>query len=497
KYMPYTLVKNLMVSGNIAEIGGDSKNLTILFSDIENFTPLSEKMPPRDLMLYLSEYFETATKIIIKNGGTVDKYIGDGILAFWGAPIDDKNHAIHCCNTALELQEAFKILNLKWRSEGKPEIMTRIGINTGNVVVGNIGSEDRLNYTVIGDQVNLASRMESLSKIYGTRIIVSEMLSAVVPLLAVLIFRNNSGLIYYLLASLILQGLITIAQYSIRAPFKIKFKINTYYWKELLRIGIPLLIYSASYSLITVSGRTIISIFYTTEVMGYYSLANNITAATLLGLNAVSWVIFPDILSRTHAGISNDLAAEVVHKVNNFYGTSVFLAVFGVILGLPILFYFLPQYKPASGVLSVLLLAQALFSISFGYNCVAIARKKQMKVAGISVLTTIIVTGLCLTAAILKMSFLWIGMAALFGAFIYTFLQARLGANLLNLGQSHGYLRSMLPWGSLAATLIFLVGIMAGYPTYAGLVAMSVFIFTNQHNFVLIRNFALQKFGKV
>jgi len=174
RYMPSALVKNLILSGKIAEVGGENKKITMLFSDIENFTHISEKMPPSDLMHYLSEYFEVATKIILNNGGTLDKYMGDGILAFWGAPIDDSEHALHCCKTALELQAAFKILNSNWRLEGKPELMTRIGINTGEVIVGNVGSEDRLNYTVIGDPVNLASRLESLNKTYGTYTMVSE-----------------------------------------------------------------------------------------------------------------------------------------------------------------------------------------------------------------------------------------------------------------------------------------------------------------------------------
>jgi O-antigen/teichoic acid export membrane protein len=328
------------------------------------------------------------------------------------------------------------------------------------------------------------------------RVAVSEMLSAVVPLLAVLIFRDES-LIDFLFAALILQGLITIAQYSIRAPFKIAFKFNFHYWKQLLTVGGPLLVYGASFSLITVSGRTIISIFYPAEIMGYYSLANNITAATLLGLNAVSWVVFPDILSRTHADIPDDVAAEVVQKVNNFYGTSVFLTVFGVILGLPVLFFFIPQYQPATGALSVLLLAQAIFSISFGYNCVAIARKKQMKVAGISVITTIIVTGLSLLAALLKMSFMWVAVAVLIGAFVYSLWQAHLGAHLLNMDRDGlGYLKSVLPWGSLAATLVFLVGILAGHPTPMGLFGMAIFVLANRQKLKLLQGFIGQKIGR-
>ena len=174
RYMPFTLVKNLMLSGKIAEVGGETKELTVLFSDIENFTPLSETMPPGDLMRYLSEYFEVATKVIINNHGTVDKYIGDGIMAFWGAPIDDTEHALHCCQAALDIQDALKKLNAKWRLEGKPELVTRIGISTGEVIVGNVGSEDRLSYTALGDRVNLAARLETLNKVYDTHLMVGE-----------------------------------------------------------------------------------------------------------------------------------------------------------------------------------------------------------------------------------------------------------------------------------------------------------------------------------
>lgn len=174
RYIPFTLVKDLVSSGKIAEVGGERKELTLLFSDIENFTPLSEKMPPEDLMQYLSEYFQVMTKIIIDAGGTVDKYIGDSVMAFWGAPLDDSKHALHACQAVIQLHKALESLNEKWHIEGKPEIRTRFGINTGQLVIGNVGSDDRLSYTALGDVVNLASRLEGLNKIYGTYTIVGE-----------------------------------------------------------------------------------------------------------------------------------------------------------------------------------------------------------------------------------------------------------------------------------------------------------------------------------
>lgn len=173
RYISFALVKKLMSSKDIAHVGGENKEITFLFSDINGFTSLSENMSPQDLMSYLSDYFQSMTKVILDKKGTVDKYIGDGIMAFWGAPLDDQQHALHACESAIVMQRNLDKLNLKWKAENKPEITIRIGINTGATIVGNVGSEDRLSYTAVGDSVNLCSRLQDLNKIYGTKIIVS------------------------------------------------------------------------------------------------------------------------------------------------------------------------------------------------------------------------------------------------------------------------------------------------------------------------------------
>lgn len=174
RYMPIALVKKLIISGKVATVGGENKELTLMFTDIQNFTPLSENIEPQELMEYLSRYFQIITRIVIDSNGTVDKYIGDGMMAFWGAPVDDSDHVLHACLAAVKIQEALQELNQEYQKENKPAVITRIGINTGNVVVGNVGSDDRLNYTSLGDSVNLASRLEDINKIYGTSIVVSE-----------------------------------------------------------------------------------------------------------------------------------------------------------------------------------------------------------------------------------------------------------------------------------------------------------------------------------
>jgi adenylate cyclase len=174
KYVPAALVKQLIETGEEARLGGKNEFLTVFFSDIKDFTEISEGLPPEYLGLHLSEYLDEMTKIIVDNKGTVDKYIGDSIMAFWGAPAKDLKQEIHACRAAVLCQRKIKSLNEKWIHERKPKLETRIGIHTGPTVVGNIGSSDRMNYTVLGDSVNLTSRLEGVNKIYGSNIIISE-----------------------------------------------------------------------------------------------------------------------------------------------------------------------------------------------------------------------------------------------------------------------------------------------------------------------------------
>jgi len=174
RYVPITLIKKLISSGTVAEVGGENKMVTFLFSDITGFTSLSENMEPQKLMDYLSEYLQNMTKHILHSGGTVDKYMGDAIMAFWGAPVDDAHHAFHACQSCLDMSEELVLLNKQWKVRGLPELVIRMGVNTGTAVIGNIGSEDRLSYSAIGDSVNLANRIEYLNKVYASQIIVSQ-----------------------------------------------------------------------------------------------------------------------------------------------------------------------------------------------------------------------------------------------------------------------------------------------------------------------------------
>lgn len=174
KYVPASLVRNLIETGKDSTIGGEKKTLAIFFSDIENFTAIADHMDPNQLMEYMCDYFNELTHIITESQGTLDKYIGDSIMAFWGAPIPVDEACIHAARAILLCKKRLGELYLKWQSEGHKIFKTRMGLHFGEVVVGNLGSSERLSYTAVGDAINITSRLEALNKIYGTQIIVSD-----------------------------------------------------------------------------------------------------------------------------------------------------------------------------------------------------------------------------------------------------------------------------------------------------------------------------------
>src|SRR5437879_2972802 len=157
------------------QLGGEERELSVLFSDIRGFTTISEKLSPQALVHLLNEYLSPMTDIVFQKRGTLDKYIGDAVMAFFGAPVQTEKHAANCCDAALEMMETLGRLREKWRIEDPdiPNVDIGIGVNSGPMVVGNMGSSQRFNYTVMGDNVNLASRLEGLNKEYGTRALIS------------------------------------------------------------------------------------------------------------------------------------------------------------------------------------------------------------------------------------------------------------------------------------------------------------------------------------
>lgn len=174
KYVPSEIVKELVKDRNEAKLEAEAAKITILFTDISNFSSISEQADPHDLVNQLAEYFDAIAKIIHNHNGTIDKYIGDSVMAFWGAPHPNEKQAEDACKASLEIEKTIQKLNSKWVSQGRKAFNTRIGINTGVSFIGNFGSSERFNYTAIGDSVNLANRLEGLNKVYDSEIIVSE-----------------------------------------------------------------------------------------------------------------------------------------------------------------------------------------------------------------------------------------------------------------------------------------------------------------------------------
>jgi adenylate cyclase len=174
QYLPKDMLKSLFDAGTGATPGGKEKDVSIMFADIENFTHYSESLSPNDLVFQLNEYLGCFSSVIIRNEGTVDKYIGDAVMAYWNAPRDCDDYAFKACKTAIQGLQKLSFLQQKWARLNKPIFNARVGINTGDVVLGNIGTQEHLNYTVIGDNVNLASRLEGLNKVYNTTIMISD-----------------------------------------------------------------------------------------------------------------------------------------------------------------------------------------------------------------------------------------------------------------------------------------------------------------------------------
>lgn len=174
KYVTSSIMDDMLAHPEKLVLGGEIKNVSALFSDIKNFTNLSEKVSPTDLTEYLKKYMTELTDVILKNNGMLDKYIGDSIVALFGAPIEIENHTKSACYSAIEMKKKASEVSAEFDNPNFKSLFTRIGINTGEMIVGNMGSEQLFDYTGIGDNMNLASRLEGLNKYYGTQILISE-----------------------------------------------------------------------------------------------------------------------------------------------------------------------------------------------------------------------------------------------------------------------------------------------------------------------------------
>ena len=173
-YVSPAILDEIIKNPKNLTLGGSRREMTVLFADIAGFTTISERIPPDELSQMLNQYLTRVSRIIFSYNGVIDKFIGDAVMAFWNAPLDDKNHALNACEAALKVEDEIKVIREEWEHLDIQHFSVRIGINTGDMVVGNMGSDMRFDYTVLGDNVNLASRLEGINKQYGTYITISQ-----------------------------------------------------------------------------------------------------------------------------------------------------------------------------------------------------------------------------------------------------------------------------------------------------------------------------------
>jgi len=174
RYLSPKVIHQIVENPDLLELGGEKRVMTAFFSDVAGFTSISEKLQPNELVTLLNDYLTKMTDVIHEFDGTVDKFEGDAIIAFWGAPLLIENHTELCMRAAVRMQKAITESKKKWIEDWDAGLATRMGVNTGPMVVGNMGSKERMDYTMMGDSVNLAARLEGANKYYGSKILVSE-----------------------------------------------------------------------------------------------------------------------------------------------------------------------------------------------------------------------------------------------------------------------------------------------------------------------------------
>jgi adenylate cyclase len=174
QYVPPAVVRELIRRPELLALGGEERVATVLFSDVRGFTAVAERLAPAQLVALLNEYLTAMTDVVVEHGGIVDKYVGDLLMAEFGVPVPVDDHAVRACRAALRMRDELRRQRAEWEGKGMPALHARTGINTGTVLVGNLGSHRMMDYTCMGDHVNLASRLEGLNNLYGTEIIVSE-----------------------------------------------------------------------------------------------------------------------------------------------------------------------------------------------------------------------------------------------------------------------------------------------------------------------------------
>lgn len=321
----------------------------------------------------------------------------------------------------------------------------------------------------------------NIYRAYGflVRIAISELLLSILTFVCVFVFAG-AELIEGLLFAMISSGIVSVIVYLIKSPIPIKWCIDSKTAKHLLAKGLSLLVYNVSFYLIMVTGRTIISIFYSVEEMGYFSLASSITSATLLGLGSITWALFPKYLWKLRSDIAVDEAKVIIRKITTIYSCFTYVIIFGAIMLSPLLFFYLPKYRPMAPVLNYLLLSQAILSSCIGYNSISISRNKQNAVAKVGVMAVVIVVIIGTAVAAFKLSFTLIALTILIAIIFYSILQTRVGKELVKEDTCLiAVFKQILPFNFIIPILIIVVGNFVGYYNVTGFIGFVAFLMLN------------------
>ncbi|MEZ4711348.1 MAG: hypothetical protein R3A44_29400 [Caldilineaceae bacterium] len=455
----------------------------------------------RDVLLYtISRY--AGLIVLLLRGVLIAKYLGPTLFGIWGFVTLLQQYLAY---TNLGIQHAATVeLSNKnindptWQSRlmanalGLTIILAAILILAGMIIhISNISIFAKYDFShyafltlLIAALSHITTLFVSTYRIYGLiyRIAAFQFIDAILPL-AALWFLPTPVLLPALLGTMVVSQIIGIILFLIRPPYRISFQFQRASVLHVIFIALPLLAYNASFNLITAIARTVLSTYYPVEIMGYYSLANSLTNAVLLGLRSIVFVLLPEVIHNTRPDLPDEIAGKAAYDVNVLYGISAFLLAYLLIIILPLLFYIIPDYQPAQNTVAILLLVQAVLSLSFGYNAAALSRGYQLTVAKLSCLALAIVGMLSLAIAYFQFEFYWIAVAVLIGSLIFTILQNRLGRRILGLPfDIQNLLQDRLVTGGIISIGVFIFVIQSKISPMAGVTAFTTFVGFNVQN---------------
>lgn len=465
----------------------------------------SRPLPRRDILLFsVAKYVEFSLKFI--HGILIAKFLGPYLFGIWGFLMLIQQYLLY---TGLGFQDVVTVeLSNKSKSDSTNDekviaealgativigiLLVLVGLTLQNFPSTLFDKYQIERYilwlTVLASLTHVFRVLICAYRVYGyiLLIAITQFLIAAIPLLPLIWFRGDK-LIFAVLLSMVLVTALSVAILVLLAPFRVYARFSLKATRSLLLIGVPLLVYNFSFYLITISARTILSLFYSVQAMGYYTLASSITNALLLGFKSILFVILPSMIRNTSAEVADAEAKLAAHNASHLYSISVMFVSLITIICFPLLFQILPEYQPAQGTVSVLLLSQILLSATFGYNAAAISRGYHLSVARISLMSVLIVLLTGGSFAWFGFPFVWMAVSVFLGAVLFLVLQARLGMQLFETedGTSRNIFEvfSVTNWCIVLCCLAISLLDLA-YFLYIGLLA--VFVVFNREKFMQI-----------